>query len=213
MWKCKHCCNEFKFETGSEKANHSRWCSSNPKRSEYANSLSRARDNITPQSRSRSKEAIALAHASGKYKNAGKRATETKIKNGTLGHTEETKQLLREKALASKHRRLVRSVRDYIRKDGTIVQLDSSWEEELAKRLDATNIEWIRPEEPIPYITSDGKKHNYFPDFYLTDYDIFLDPKNPAVVNAQKEKLDIILETIDNLKLLKSLEECKNFSI
>ena len=31
MWKCKHCENEFNFETTSEKANHSRWCSENPK--------------------------------------------------------------------------------------------------------------------------------------------------------------------------------------
>jgi len=37
MWKCKHCHNEFVFETTSQKANHSRWCESNPKRNETEN--------------------------------------------------------------------------------------------------------------------------------------------------------------------------------
>ena len=32
MWTCKHCKESFKFEKLSEKANHSRWCDSNPSR-------------------------------------------------------------------------------------------------------------------------------------------------------------------------------------
>lgn len=31
MWTCKHCKAGFSFGTTSEKANHSRWCSKNPK--------------------------------------------------------------------------------------------------------------------------------------------------------------------------------------
>lgn len=31
MWKCKHCECEFDFEETHKKANHSRWCSKNPK--------------------------------------------------------------------------------------------------------------------------------------------------------------------------------------
>ena len=30
MWKCKHCLLGFQYETTSKKANHSRWCASNP---------------------------------------------------------------------------------------------------------------------------------------------------------------------------------------
>ena len=37
MWKCKHCNKEFDFKITSEKANHSRWCESNPKRTDTAN--------------------------------------------------------------------------------------------------------------------------------------------------------------------------------
>jgi hypothetical protein len=32
MWKCKHCNNNFQFNTISEKANHGRWCKKNPNR-------------------------------------------------------------------------------------------------------------------------------------------------------------------------------------
>lgn len=37
MWKCKHCQSQFEFESISERANHSRWCFSNPKRFETEN--------------------------------------------------------------------------------------------------------------------------------------------------------------------------------
>ena len=30
MWECKHCKKNFDFNNTSEKANHSRWCDSNP---------------------------------------------------------------------------------------------------------------------------------------------------------------------------------------
>lgn len=35
MWKCKHCLEYFNFGSTSEKANHSRWCSANPKRNDW----------------------------------------------------------------------------------------------------------------------------------------------------------------------------------
>lgn len=32
MWTCKHCKNNFEFDSLSDKANHSRWCEKNPKK-------------------------------------------------------------------------------------------------------------------------------------------------------------------------------------
>lgn len=32
MWNCKHCIKTFNYTSASEKANHSRWCISNPNR-------------------------------------------------------------------------------------------------------------------------------------------------------------------------------------
>lgn len=127
-------------------------------------------------------------------------------------HTEETKNKLRELALASKHRRLCRSIREYKCKDGSIVVLDSSWEEELAKRLDFLNINWIRPKDPIRYLDNNGKEHSYFPDFYLPEYDILLDPKNPAALFAQKEKVDILKNMLTNLVILSNIQDIKEYT-
>jgi hypothetical protein len=35
MWKCKHCSLNFKFTKTADKANHSRWCNSNPNKDRY----------------------------------------------------------------------------------------------------------------------------------------------------------------------------------
>ena len=92
------------------------------------------------------------------------------------------------------------------------VMLDSTWELELAKRLDSLGIDWIRP-EPIKWIDGENVEHNYFADFYLKNYDIYLDPKNPYAIKAQKEKLKYLLTQHKNIIIIETLEECKNFSI
>lgn len=73
------------------------------------------------------------------------------------------------------------------------VLLESSWEVEIAKYLDNKNIKWIRP-GPIPY-TLDKVRH-YYPDFYLTDYGVFLDPKNPYCMERDKDKLKEVCKEI-----------------
>lgn len=74
--------------------------------------------------------------------------------------------------------------------------LESSWELEIAILLDSKNIKWIRP-EPIPWKQYDGKQRMYYPDFYLVDYSVYLDPKNPYCMDLDKEKMKIISEQID----------------
>lgn len=64
------------------------------------------------------------------------------------------------------------------------VWLESSWEYEIAKNLDSNQIKWIRPK----YLSYDDKK--YFPDFYLVDYNVFLDPKNPYLQMVDKDKIE-----------------------
>lgn len=71
------------------------------------------------------------------------------------------------------------------------VRLDSSWELRVAQALDEMGIAWVRPSF-IRWTDSTGKKRRYFPDFYLPDLDVYLDPKNPTGVKAQAEKLEAI---------------------
>lgn len=69
------------------------------------------------------------------------------------------------------------------------VLLESSWEVRLAKFLDGLNIVWVRPPS-IYWFDSSNKKRYYFPDFYLPDYDIYLDPKNKYLQGKDQYKLD-----------------------
>ena len=75
--------------------------------------------------------------------------------------------------------------------NGVILKLESSWEVEIAKYLDHLGISWIRPNH-LQWVDSKGKKRKYFPDFYLIDYDVYLDPKNEYQIKIGKEKLDAI---------------------
>lgn len=188
--------------------NHMKWCKNNPDRGKGTiGNINAGKQMQTQEAVSNRINGIKKAHADGRYD------TMYASRIGKPGHkpTEETKKLQREKALASPHRRLRKSVREYVKKDGTIVKLDSSWEEALAVQLDNLGVEWERP-SPIKWEDADGIYHNYFPDFYLPYHDIYLDPKNPHAVNIQKSKLICLTTQIKNLIIITSLEDCKNFN-
>lgn len=189
--------------SGSLRANHSRWCEKNPKSEAYKKSLAHARSFFIFTDSHREK--IKTAHKDGKYDYS---------KMGTPGRrvSEESRSKMSEAALKCKHRRLRKSINEFIKSDGTTVLLDSSWERLLAVRLDFLEIEWLRPEIPIEWIDKKGKIHNYFPDFYLPNFDLYLDPKNPFAMVQQKDKLQIIRKTIPNLLIIETEKECKEFS-
>jgi hypothetical protein len=201
---CPHCDADLSQFITANRANHVRWCNNNPKRLEYVNNSNCSQMN-TPESISKRTAGIQQAWADGKY--------DSVINIGSTGykHTDKTKEILRQKALLSPHRRLVRSIRDYITKDGTIVKLDSSWEEALAIRLDEIDVKWIRP-GPIKWFDVDGKSHHYFPDFYLPYFDLYLDPKGPYAFKAQIAKINCLIKQIKNLVIITSLEDCQNFN-
>ena len=80
----------------------------------------------------------------------------------------------------------------------------------MAKSLDENNITWTRP-EPLGWIDSNNIKHLYYPDFYLPDYNVYLDPKNSFLIKKDEEKINrtalqnkinIIVLTVDQLDWL-----------
>jgi hypothetical protein len=205
MKQCKWC-KSF-FETSDKPngwmANHSRWCDENPKRKEYLIRLAKTRDKyITIETREKMGDGISEAHKRGAYNHVdfGK-----SFRGKT--HKPETIEVIRQKALKSNHRRLRKGMVEY-----KGVMLDSSWELALAMRLDKLQIKWIRP-EPLKWVDVDGNEHNYFPDFYLEKYDLYLDPKNPAAYQNQKEKINILKKTYSNLKFILTLKECETFEV
>lgn len=136
-------------------------------------------------------------------------AKSSKIGKPGKPHTAESKTKLSALALENKYQRKSKRSHEFVDKLGRVFIFDSSWEDALAIRLDELNLEWTRP-SPIKY-TIDGKSRNYFPDFYLPDYDLYLDPKNSYCCEQQKEKLVAVSKLI-KLEIITSKDDCKNWS-
>lgn len=84
---------------------------------------------------------------------------------------------------------------EHVCKDGTTIILGSSWEKQIAIFLDEHDIEWTRPKS-LDYVDQCGKSRKYFPDFYLPQHDIYLDPKNSMKIKVDQYKLDYFLDKI-----------------
>lgn len=78
--------------------------------------------------------------------------------------------------------------------------LQSSYEMKCFEILQGLNIKWIRPKS----LKYNGK--NYFADFYLPEYNIYLDPKNSYKAKIDKEKIDVVIQQ-NNVKVFVLLEK------
>lgn len=208
---CKWCLIEFDItsKTKGWAANHSRWCDQNPKKQEYIDKLkSTNRTHLMCESKKISGKTnqFTKAKLNGHSLTSKLKGRENIAAKGKK-HSVQSKLNMSKGSLKSTHRRLRRGIIQY-----KGITLDSSWELELAKRLDDLNIKWNRP-DPLKWKDSNSLEHNYFPDFYLIDYNLYLDPKNPGAYKVQKEKIDILMNTYNNIVILRSLDECKSFNL
>lgn len=76
------------------------------------------------------------------------------------------------------------------------VFLESSYEYKVAMELDNNKINWVRP-KPLLY---DNEKR-YYPDFYLCDYDVYLDPKNDYLIERDNDKINKVISQ-NNVKII-----------
>lgn len=74
------------------------------------------------------------------------------------------------------------------------VTLQSSYELRMSQLLNEIGIKWIRP-RALKY----GNK-KYFPDFYLTDYNIYLDTKNDYLARLDANKIQQVIAE-NNVKI------------
>ena len=153
--------------------------------------------------------------------------SQSRTKRGKPGHkhTEEEKQNLREHALKN-------NLGGFNMRKKTIfvngIAVDSSYEKIVAENLTENEVEWKRCSK-IKYIDNNGKIHYYTPDFYLTKFNVYLDPKNDFLINninprlgfkdvdkiewvMRQNKIKIIILDKDNLtfeKIMLLIEETK----
>lgn len=87
----------------------------------------------------------------------------------------------------------------YTTKQKSIINLDSSWERDLAVLLDANDIRWDRP--GVIWYDQLGRKRKYFPDFHIPSLNIYVDTKNPWRCIQDREKLELVV-TQNKINLL-----------
>ena len=165
---CKYC--EKVCKNLNSLRNHERLCKFNPNR-QLSVFITNNPNSETSWNKGKTKASDSRV--------ATQAAAQSRTKKGKLGRkqSEETKAKLRQHALKNQLGGF--HMRRGIYYKG--IKLDSSYEVTLAENLDVNNIRWERCKR-FPYI-KDDKLHYYTPDFYLTDYDVYLDPKNDYLIN------------------------------
>jgi predicted nuclease of restriction endonuclease-like RecB superfamily len=92
--------------------------------------------------------------------------------------------------------------------DGKVIQMDSSWEAKCAERLDELGVRWERTEDiKLKYIDKRAQTRNYIPDFYLPDYDIYLEVKGYWTTPARWKMRSVMDRNPGKIRLLESLED------
>jgi hypothetical protein len=94
------------------------------------------------------------------------------------------------------------------------IWMDSTWEIEAAKRLDALKIRWERDtgKHRFRYVDAKGNNRHYFPDFYLPDYNTYLEIKG-YWTNETHHKMNSVKQ-LNQIKLivLDSVKEIQEFT-
>lgn len=171
MLICQYCNKECKNKNSH--SNHERLCPKNNSRKYISYTLGK-----TAWNKGLNKEtstSLAKTSETMKKRGHGGWSKEASSKGGKAGGG------YRENAGRSKKYKVIDSF-------GNPATLQSSYEYRCFELLTEMGIRWIRP-KALKY---NGR--NYFADFYLTDYDVYLDPKNNYKAKLDSEKIRLTQE-------------------
>lgn len=90
---------------------------------------------------------------------------------------------------------------NYNHSDGRTLKVQGTWEWGFAKWLDENNIDFVCHREWISYTDSKGNNRNYYPDFYLTKTNQYIDIKARHWFVFQKEKFKNISNSNPDKKI------------
>lgn len=212
MYKCKICGKEFETQTslGGHVSSHNR--GENYKKNRKKEKLITDKKYICKYCRKEFDNGWQLGgHQSQCLSNP--KSIETKKK---IGNT------LRGKPLSKTHKRLIsiamkKAINDHpesyssnnvcgrtklIKYNG--FTLNGKWELNVAEFLDDNNIKWTNIIDEEIYYKWNGKNHRYFPDFYLEDFDLYIEVKG-----YQRDRDIEKWKSLNNLIILKNKEISK----
>lgn len=192
---CKYCGKDCKNENSLR--NHERLCKLNPDRQLSGFEL------YNKSGKHIGVNQYTKAEKLGKPKPTLSEETRKKLseKGKLQRHSEETKKKLSEAAkrnnLGSWH-----TSKSF---DYKGIKLDSSYEVKFAEDLDKNNIKWERP-KPLLYKLN-GEEHRHYPDFFLPDYNVFVDIKNDYLINNVNPRFGIT--DIEKIHLVEQQNQVK----
>jgi len=177
MFICKFCNKECK--NSNSYRNHERLCPKNENRVYVSHTLG-SKGHVAWNKGLTKETSSSLAKLSATHKRLGYGgwSKEASSKGGKAGGG------YRENAGRSKKFRVPDS-------EGKITVLQSSYELKCSEILNGLGIKWVRP-KALKY-----DNRNYFADFYLPEYDLYLDPKNDYKSKVDQAKIRKVKEQND----------------
>jgi len=91
---------------------------------------------------------------------------------------------------------------DHVKPSGEIVKLQGTWEVAVARYFDANEIDYVAHRGRFSYVTPDGAKRSYLPDFFLPLTNEHVDVKGAFWSFEQRDKLDHIRNSNPSMKLV-----------
>lgn len=176
-------CEKISVNTNSA-AQHSIRCNFNPNKIKIKGGMSgkvshkKGKTKYTEPSLMKQSETLKARIKSGEIKTTGR------------PHSQETK----EKLSIIMSERIKRNIRFSKMENYKGIWLESSYESIVARELDKNDIKWERP-SALKWSYND-RIRRYLPDFYLPDFNVYLDPKNDYLI--KKDKLKIELTSLQN---------------
>lgn len=76
--------------------------------------------------------------------------------------------------------------------NGNVVCSQSTYELKLSEILNELNVHWIRPKHF--YYDLNGQKKRYYPDFFLSEHNLYIDTKNSYLATKDAEKIKLVKE-------------------
>lgn len=113
-------------------------------------------------------------------------------------HTEETKRKISKSISVNNHGGRCK----WFEYNG--VNLQGTWELSIAKKLDSLNIKWLKTKKKeyiCHYIDDLNKIHSYNPDFFLIDYNCFLEIKG-YWWGKDKRKMELVIQQNPSVKII-----------
>lgn len=89
----------------------------------------------------------------------------------------------------------------YKKIDGTIIKCQGTWELAFAKWADQNGLNFDTHKGRIPYTDENGEERSYYPDFFVYDWNEYIDIKSDYYWELHKSKFDLIWASNNNITI------------